>query len=234
MLAQILALALAAAAAPAPDTPARTVSPVTVTSQGPKPPIDATVDMQSDDKASGEFVAIWPGAAYRAGADAKVILSCKINIHGLAEWCGIKSESPAGKGFGAAALQMRPTFKLKPAMGADGPMEAMMTIAVKFKAPDPQFDSGTNFLANRMPMNAVTMLSRPVWAEAPSFSDLAAAYPAQGGNQEGYVVAHCQVLSSGLLKNCQMVKEFPAKKGFAHAAMGIVHKFKVTTELATA
>ena len=89
--------------------------------------------------ASGEFVAVWPGAAYRAGADGRVMLSCKINVHGLAEWCGVKSESPAHQGFGAAALQMRPTFKLKPATGADGPIEAMMNIAVKFKAPDSQF-----------------------------------------------------------------------------------------------
>jgi TonB family protein len=234
MLLLILALAAAPASSPGTQEPAaRTLSPVIVSPAAKPGQADATVEMD-DETAAGEFVAVWPAAAYNTRADGKVMLSCKINIHGLAEWCGIKTESPAGKGFGAAALQMRPTFKLKPAMGADGPMEAMMTIAVKFKAPDPQFDSGTNFLANRMPMNAVTMLSRPVWAEAPSFSDLAAAYPAQGGNQEGYVVAHCQVLSSGLLKNCQMVKEFPAKKGFAHAAMGIVHKFKVTTELATA
>jgi TonB family protein len=162
------------------------------------------------------------------------MLSCKINVHGLAEWCGVKSESPAGKGFGAAALQMRPNFKLKPAMGADGPIEAMMTIAVKFKAPDPQFDSGTNFLANRMPMNKVTMLSRPVWSSAPSFADLAAAYPPRAGTEEGYVVAHCQVLHDGALKNCQVVKEAPAKKGFGHAALAVVHKFQVIPELAQA
>jgi TonB family protein len=252
MLAQILALL--AAAAPAPDTPARTVSPVTVTSQGPKPPIDATVDMQSDDKASGEFVAIWPGAAYRAGADAKVILSCKINIHGLAEWCGITSESPAGKNFGAAALQMRPTFKLKPAMGPDGPIAAMMNIAVKFRAPLHQIDTeefkaagainffgrGTTdisyatFLGVPMEMEPVTMLSRPVWSQAPGFDDMAAAYPAKGAGAEGYVVAHCQVLSSGDLKNCGIVKEMPWKLGFAKAALPLTHKFKVIPALATA
>jgi TonB family protein len=235
MLLLILALA---AAAPTPsagtqDPPAKTLSPVTVSPSARPAQADATVEMD-EETAAGEFVAVWPAGAYNTRADGKVMLSCKINVHGLAEWCGIKTESPAGKGFGAAALQMRPTFKLKPATGADGPMEAIMNIAVKFKAPDPQFDSNVNFLSNRMPMNAVTMLSRPVWAAAPSFADLAAAYPASAGNEEGYVVAHCQVLSSGDLKNCQMVKEFPAKKGFAHAAMGIVHRFKVTTDLAQA
>ena len=229
----LLILALAAAAPPV-DPTAKTVSPVTVSPSTKPGQADATVEMD-DEIASGEYVAVWPGAAYRAGADGKVMLSCKVNIHGLAEWCGVKTETPAGKGFGASALQMRPTFRLKPAMGADGPMEAMMNIAVKFKAPDSQFDSSTsNFMSNRMPMNKVTMLSRPVWAQAPGFADLAAAYPARAGTEEGYVVAHCQVLATGALKNCQMVKEFPAKKGFAQAAMGVVHKFRVIPELATA
>jgi TonB family protein len=254
MLAQIVALLVAAAPAPAPDTPARTVSPVTVTPQGAKPAIDATVDMASDDNTAGEFVAIWPGAAYRAGADGKVILSCKVNIHGLAEWCGIKSETPAGKNFGAAALQMRPTFKLKPAMGPDGPIEAMMNIAVKFRAPLHQIDteefksakgmamaskdsvdlSYATFLGVPMEMEPVTMLSRPVWSQAPGFDDLARAYPAKAGGAEGYVVAHCQVLSSGDLKNCGIVKEMPWKLGFAKAALPLTHKFRVAAELAQA
>ncbi len=251
MLAQVLIL-LAAVAPPAPDPDLRTVSPVIVTSRGPGPPIDAVVDMASDDKTSGEFVAIWPGSAYREGTDGKVVLSCKINIHGLAEWCGVKSESPAGKNFGAAALQMRPTFKLTPASGPDGPVEAMMNIAVKFRAPLRQINteefktaakgpfgkgtdiSYTTFLGVPMDMEPVTMLSRPVWSRAPGFDDMVAAYPAKAAGAEGYVVAHCQVLSSGDLKNCGIVKEFPAKLGFAKAALPLTHKFKVIPALAMA
>jgi TonB family protein len=232
MLAQILAL-FAAAAAPAIPAPQNTVSPLVIPAQQGRATANATIQMESEDTAAGEFVAVWPGAAYRRGADGHVMLSCKIDIHGLAEWCGVKSESPAGQGFGAAALAIRPTFKLAPAMGADGPVEAMMTIAVKFRSPDTQLDvKGQNFFGNRMPMNAITMLSRPVWAEAPSFEDLARAYPAKAGTAEGYLVAHCQVMPAGDLRNCQIVKELPAKLGFSKAAMTVVHKFKVTPELA--
>jgi TonB family protein len=249
----VLILALLAAAAPAPDTPARTVSPVTVTPHGPKPPVDATVDMDSDEKAMGEFVAIWPGKAYRDGADGKVMLTCKVNIHGLAEWCGVKSETPAGKKFAAAALAMRPNFKVKPAMGPDGPIVAMMNIAVTFRAPLRQFDtkefgdskqkifgpglmdvSHATFLGVPMEMEPVTLLNRPVWSQAPGFADVAGAYPAKAAGAEGYVVAHCQVMGGGGLKNCGVVKEEPAKLGFAKAALPLARRFKVIPALASA
>jgi hypothetical protein len=48
------------------------------------------------------------------------------------------------------------------------------------------------------------------------------------------VVAHCQVLSSGELKNCGIVKETPAKLGFAKAALPLARRFRVIPALATA
>jgi hypothetical protein len=252
MLALILAFAAAAPAAP-PETAGRTVSPVVVTPQGPRGPVDATVNMEGDEQTMGEFVAVWPTKAYRDAANGKVILTCKINIHGLAEWCGVKSETPAGKNFAAAALAMRPNFKVKPAMGPDGPIAAMMNIAVKFRAPLREFDtrdfkpskqpifglgmtdvSHASFLGVPMEMEPVTLLSRPVWSQAPGFAEVAAAYPKKAKGAEGYVVAHCQVLSSGDLKNCGIVKEEPARLGFAAAALPLARRFKVIPALASA
>ena len=247
MVAFILALfAAAPASTPAPNT----VSPLTIPAAGKPAPVDATVDMAGDESTGGEFVAVWPRGAYNAGTDGKVILSCKVDTHGLAEWCAVKSETPPDKGFGAAALQMRPTFKLTPAMGAEGPINAVMNIAVNFRAPTRQIDtqdfkaskggpfgssvdiSHATFLGVPMAMTPVTMLSRPVWSQAPGFDDLAAAYPAKAGGQEGYAVAHCQVLASGELKNCGIVKETPARLGFAQAAMSVTSKFRVIPALA--
>ena len=48
------------------------------------------------------------------------------------------------------------------------------------------------------------------------------------------MVAHCQVLRTGDLKNCEIVKETPAKLGFAKAALPLARKFKVIPALATA
>jgi hypothetical protein len=261
MLAQILALLAAAAQAGAPavaaPAPSNTLSPLTVLS-GPKTqaPVAVTIEVATDERVSGGYVAIWPHGAYRDGADAYVVLRCRINIHGLAELCGVKSESPEGKGFGAAALQLRPTFKLTPAAGADGPIESQMDIAVKFRAPRRDLDvealhKATDLFAkgdphnnvrlddrimqgNPMPFQAVTMLSRPVWAAAPSFDEVAQVYPATAGGAEGYVVAHCQVTPTGELKNCVSVKETPGALGFAKAALTLMPKFKVAPDLAVA
>ena len=251
----VLAAAAPPAAAPAPaGAPATTVSPLTIRPEGKPAPVDAIVDMPADDRIRGEFVAVWPGKAYREGAEGRVILRCRINVHGLAEVCGVKSEIPEGKGFGAAAMQLRPTFKLPPAMGADGPVEAQMDIAVKFHPPIKDLDlegleKGENawsrgdpknnvvldkrqFRGNPVAPHPVTMLSRPVWAMAPGFDDVAAAYPAAAGGVDGYVVAHCQVMPTGDLKNCVSVKETPDAKGFAKAALSLTPKFKVMPDLA--
>ena len=195
-------------------------------------------------------MAIWPRRAYARGKDGRVTLSCLVDAHGLAEWCRVLAEEPSGEGFGRAALEMRPTFKLTPVEGADGkPITAMMTVNVGFKAPDTEFDSdGTGAATaansmgaapvvsgpihgNRIEMHPVVMIDNPVWTAAASFDDLAKAYPAKGGGAEGYVAAHCQVVRSGrnagALLGCQIIKEAPTGKGFDQAALSLMPKFRL-------
>jgi TonB family protein len=260
MLAQLLALMAAAAPAPAPtatpDPAAHTVSPVTVSPSPDKGPITVTIDQHAEQQSpwGGDFTAIWPAGAYNAGVDGHVILNCVIDAHGLAESCQIAKETPAGKKLGAAALELRPTFKLKPATDADGqPVTAVMALNVTFKAPAQDFDQqklmdqiykrsnrgldfGTLDLPpnpNKLVMRGVTMMDNPVWIDAASFDDLAAAYPAKGGGAEGYVAAHCRVERSGdkagTLHDCQVIKESPAGLGFAKAGLDLATKFRAET-----
>jgi TonB family protein len=253
MLAELLALfAAAAPAAPPSAAPPRTVSGVTVTAT-PSSHIadhpDATVNSAGGADAAGDAVAIWPRRAYHREASGRVTLSCRVDAHGLAEWCRVIAESPAGQGFGRAALEMRPTFKLTPVQGPDGPITAMMTVNVGFKAPATEFDSdGTGAATaantmgaapvvsgsvhgNRLQMRAVVMVDNPVWVAAANFDDLARAYPAKGGGVEGYVATHCQVVRSGhdagALQHCQLLKELPKGQGFGQAALSLMPKFRV-------
>jgi TonB family protein len=256
MLAELLALFAAVAPVAAPNAaPARTVSGVVVTAT-PSTSIaahpDATIDSAGgDDDAHGDAVAIWPRGAYNASMSGRVTLSCRVDTHGLAEWCKVIGEQPQGKGFGRAALEMRPTFKLTPAPGPDGqPITAMMTVNVGFKAPDFQLDPtgiaqsqashqgpgamapiGPQATGNRLEMHAVIMVDDPVWTSAASFDDLARAYPAKGGGAEGYAAAHCQVERSGReaggLLHCQIIKEAPKGQGFGQAALSLMTKFRV-------
>jgi TonB family protein len=256
MLVEMLALLAAAETAapqPAAASPPTTVSPLTVSPAPKAPPTAATIDMASDQEGGrSDFTAIWPATAYKAGVDARVTLSCLVDVHGLAERCEVASETPANQGFGRAALELRPTLKLKPATGPDGaPVNATMSIKIRFKAPDLDFDrremnqellkmaanplsAGTmdfNFHGSPLTMRAVTMLDDPVWTQAASFDDVARAYPAKGGGVEGYAAAHCLVeragAQAGALKGCQIIKESPNGRDFGKAALSLTSRFRV-------
>ncbi|MGZ6017678.1 MAG: hypothetical protein ACXWKO_03330 [Phenylobacterium sp.] len=242
-----LVLALMAAAPPSPAAGGNTVSPVTVQPAAKPPEADLKIQMQGSEDDIDQLVVIWPSTAYQARLDGRVTLRCKVDTHGLAEWCEVASETPAGKGFGKAALEMRTTFVLPIPMGPDGPINAMKTVSLTFKAPDTQVDLGNQAIGkdtidmskvtisgNGLQMRKVTMLDYPVWAQAANFDDLARAYPAKGGGVEGYAVAHCQVQRSGALTGCQLIKETPDHREFGKAALGLAAtKFRVAPELAT-
>lgn len=252
MLAQILVL-LAAGAAPGSETSAQAVSPLTVQAAPKIGPIAATVDMASDESAGGDFTAIWPAGAYFKGGDGHVTLNCLVDIHGIAERCQVAAETPKNQGFGKAALELRPTFKLKPATGPDGAaINATMSLKINFKAPRKYLvgtvgesseirslgdlnalaDAVTSPAGNALQMRAVTMLDDPVWVTAANFDDLARAYPAKGGGVEGYAAAHCRIERSGAqagsLKDCQIIKESPSGHDFGKAALTLAVKFRLT------
>jgi hypothetical protein len=248
MLLEMLAL-LAEAASPALPPP-KVISPLTVTAQ-PKeaPPADATVSIDSDsDAIGGQLVSVWPTGAWESRTNGHVTLRCFIDVHGLAERCRVAYESPPGRGFGAAALQLQPTLKLPPAKGPDGaPIGATMNIALNFKAPNLEdnlqalnagvampndgIDSSKLQLQhNPISMRRVTMMNHPVWVKAPTFDDLAKAYPARGDGIEGYAVAHCEVARTGVVKNCIASKELPGGHGFAKAAVTLGEQFRVSPQ----
>src|SRR5258708_2254026 len=117
MIASMLAAALAVQppAAP-PQATSKEVAPVTVTATPRNaPPADIKITIGSDaDQVGSQDVLIWPAGAREAGLSGEVTLSCRIDVHGLAEWCRVVAESPAGRRFGKAALALRPVLKVAP------------------------------------------------------------------------------------------------------------------------
>ena len=252
----------AQSAAPVVVEGSSTVPPVVVPKPSPNTPPAATIRVPSDDTAhGGVWASVWPEDAYRARIAGNVILTCDIDRYGVAEWCQVASEKPSGKGFGAAALELRPTFKLKPATGPDGPTDAIMNIAVEFTPPDPRIDFGrgrqggpvgeragsTNIVSpqaefaditmfgNPLQRRSIAMLNNPVWATTVSYADLVRAYPPKAGGMEGYAVAHCQVgHKGGALSGCMLIREDPEKHGFGKAALALAEKFRVAPEWASA
>ena len=244
---------LSTAPRPMRDSDYPQVSGVTVTPQKDQAPADARMKMAGSD-ADAQMVGIWPGKAYRQGADGRVRLKCWIDAHGLAERCEVIGETPKRMGFGQAAMEMRPIIKLPPTMGPDGPVGSYKTIDIGFEAPDVRFDQARfaqwqsgpgavplattdlkDFMqGNRspLPMRKVTMLDNPVWISAASFDDLVAAYPGKPGAGEGYAVDHCMVRKDGGLEYCQTIMEEPTGHGFGKAALGLAARFKVSPTVA--
>jgi TonB family protein len=215
---------------------------------------DATVEVPFGDGGKGHWASVWPEKAYRDGVGGHVVLRCDVDRHGVAERCQVVSETPPNKGFGAAALALRPTFRLTPAAGPDGPTDSVMTIAVDFPMPKPQIDGGAanGSDATSGPLSAgggadlprfggpeplrhnISLLDDPVWASTVSYEDLLRAYPAQGRGAEGYAVAHCQVHPGGALADCQIIREDPEGRGFGKAALGLAARFRVAPEWSSA
>ncbi|HZZ31171.1 MAG TPA: M56 family metallopeptidase [Phenylobacterium sp.] len=248
---------LALAAAP----PAQTLSPLIV--QPPSLPSkpDVNIEISGNGDHAGGYQ-VWPRNAFTHGFDGHVTLGCKVDVHGLAERCEVLSESPQGHHFGTAALELRPTLKLTPARGPDGPIESIMSIAITFKQPlvvcaDEQSatssalgaeksissmsgggasagsgGSSSNCVGGHVALSHDTAaLESPAWTAAPSFDELARAYPAKGGGVEGYAAAHCHVERDGSLGACFVIKEAPEKSGFGAAALTLTGKFRVDPKL---
>ena len=77
------------------------------------------------------------------------------------------------------------------------------------------------------PLPKQTFINGPIWASAPSFNDLATAFPASASSPAGDVSLRCGVAADGALTACEVREERPAGEGFAAAARLIVSKFRV-------
>lgn len=61
---------------------------------------------------SEDLAAAYPAAAKAAGVTGRADLSCMVTSDGSLDACSIALETPADRGFGAAALSLRPLFKM--------------------------------------------------------------------------------------------------------------------------
>ena len=163
---------------------------------------------------SGDIRAAFPnnGAAQQRGGSATV--SCIVTTTGAVRDCRVAAESPAGLGFGQAALTLTPQFLFRPASHNGQPVEAGVNIPIRFDSIEPG-------LTNSVVFSAVP------WTRAPTAEDLLRAYPAgpRRDNQSGHVVLRC-FFTPDRAQSCRSTQEEPRRRGFAEAAVRLSDRFR--------
>jgi len=197
---RILALA-ALAMAPPTD-----VSGLVITA----PPVVEEADLTA--KPSGRDVgSVFPRRLRGQNISAAVTMRCAIDAAGKPKRCDVVSESPYGLGFGEIGTRLMERggrFKPRKING-----EAVDGGQVEFTLEMWEGGSGPS------------LITRPVWAAAPSLEEMAAAWPADRQGDEAVVVLRCSMRRSGDLERCVAIND--ADKVMTGAAQTLSERFRV-------
>ncbi|HSK38221.1 MAG TPA: energy transducer TonB, partial [Arenibaculum sp.] len=153
--------------------------------------------------------------AARRGLSGEATVQGTISPQGTLEGCEVTWENPPGMGFGNAALLLTPSFLLKPGLRDGKPVSTSVSIPISFK-------TDGSFSGDRL-----EMISNPLWAAAPSFADMAAAWPSKAKAAFGHVSMRCGITPEGGLRSCDVLTETPGMQGFGKAAMALAPKFRL-------
>lgn len=177
-----------------------------------------------------DIASVWPSVALKEGIGGKAIIACIVTVQGTLRACRIDSESPAGKGFGGAALVLSSQFLLKPALKNGAPVEAGVRIPIDFPRPDAQTGSYLRPSSDG-DFRGDTIWSGLAWKAAPTAAEVLAAYPAKAREKKagGTVTLDCRIGKDGHLEVCRPMKESPGNLGFGAAAKSLGARFVAPT-----
>jgi TonB family protein len=162
----------------------------------------------------------YPTAARAAGVQGQVVLSCSHNEHLAAKHCTVVSETPAGQGFGAAALAMAAQSPDNPKITLpDEPAKPPETVTIRFTLGPPQITPDITRMAHTV--------AKPEVITQPTAAQIQAAYPerALADQVQGAAAIDCQVMADGKLASCHVAGEIPAGYGFGQATLDLAGEF---------
>ncbi len=160
---------------------------------------------------------LWPMAARDGYSAGDVVMTCEVDVQGEAKDCQVLSETPQGVDFGWAASKMPKLLHFSPATSQGQPIPWRVTIPIHFGAPPPPIVIKPDLIAQH-----------PVWLSAPTFADVAAAYPKTGVGVIG-VSFLCTVRPSGTLSQCPGSELMPDKGALA-VARALVPRFRMVVD----
>ncbi len=168
----------------------------------------------------------YPVAAKAAGIEGAAVIRCARNAHMALRNCVLVSETPAGQGFGAAALAMAAQSPDNPRLDfADEAAKPPQDMTVRFTVRPLEIKPDVTHMAH--------MVDKPVIVTQPSDAQIQAAYPARAlDNQiEGAALMDCTVLVDGKLAGCRIAAETPTGYGFGQAALDLAGDFAMKPRL---
>lgn len=163
---------------------------------------------------------LYPSAAAKKGKDGQAVIACIVTVQGLLRDCKAVSETPPRLDFGAAAVAITPQLLFKPAMRDGKPVESVVRIPINWKNMAGMSRLGPAAQSDKVYTNLP-------WREAPTTTDVLAAYPAKARSEKvgGVAIIDCRIGSEGRLSRCETVRESPKGYGFASAAKTLAPHF---------
>lgn len=180
-----------------------------------------------------DLLGVWPAEALKRGKGGKAVLSCTVTTTGALVECQVASETPAGSGFGQAAISLTPQLLMSPATRNGVPFaERGVKIAINFDGAGPETGSRIGGQMSMAPLPDRAIADVP-WIAAPTYDQVVAAYPekARAKAVAGRVVLSCVFKADGHLTGCSTVREEPDGYGFSSAARSLVAHFVAPTTI---
>ena len=162
----------------------------------------------------------YPPAALGAGLGGQATIACAHDAQAALKDCTLVSETPAGQGFGPAALAMAAASRGNPKLAITDPgFLAPSQLTLTFVADPPSITPDIT----RTPHT----LTQPEVVSAPTAEALQRDYPAPAlaAHIAGHVVLGCRVTLAGKLADCAVLQETPPGQDFAAAALRLTPDF---------
>jgi hypothetical protein len=168
---------------------------------------------------AGDLAGVFPKAAAKKRVDGKAIIKCQLDVQGFLQKCMVMSEEPAGLGFGEAALQLSPQFRMTPKIRGGKPVPSDdLVIPIAWKG----------FSDAHLTASGNSLVLDPPWVSTPTAQQVRDAWPANAKDAgAGQVALRCGFNKTGVLDDCVTISEIPAGRGFAKAARSLTSSFKV-------
>ncbi len=155
------------------------------------------------------------------GAAGKAVVRCAFDVEGRTTDCAVRSQTPAGRGFGSAALALATRFEVLHTDDDAAILPGVIVdIPVAFSAPE----------------RALGRMPDPQWLTEVSAAGADTLFPTAAREEavrSGLGMADCLVNEKGKMTDCRVAGERPADLGFGEAAVQVAQQMRINAWSAT-